>query len=87
MSRFQTRVHIAGPVEGNIQRCVRCGIVLIDARGAMSTTGGPMSSWREGGHVGTVEAVDGSRLRGACSIAMDRDAAAVDEIPCGAKTQ
>jgi len=83
MSQFQTRVHIAGPIVGNVQRCARCGTVLIDSTGAMSVDGMGMSYWTDGGYVGIVEACDDSRLNPVCSIAMDRDAFESDELTCG----
>ncbi len=45
-------VHIAGQVEAGIQLCSRCGLVLVDWRGAMSTDG-RMSFWAVGRMVAT----------------------------------
>lgn len=86
MSQFQTQVHIAGEPEGGVQRCVRCGAILIDSNGAMSMDGAPMSFWA--GFVGVTECVeDGRKLatNPVCSISMDRDAVEADEYPCGGK--
>lgn len=80
---FQTRVHIAGPVNGNVQRCARCGTVLINSTGAMSLDGERISYWTDGGYVGVTEACDGSPLNPVCSASMERDAIEADEVPCG----
>jgi hypothetical protein len=84
MRQFQTIVHIAGPVEGNLQRCIRCGAILIDSAGAMSIDGSPMSYWA--GFVGVTECVEEGRkvaTNPTCSVQMDHDARESDEYPCG----
>jgi hypothetical protein len=41
--------HIAGEYDRGLQRCVICGAVIIDDRGAMSPEGSPPSrGWDEG---------------------------------------
>ena len=52
MSQRLYVVHLAAAVEGQQQKCSRCGEVLIDAEGAMSIGGSPMRSWVEGAQVG-----------------------------------
>lgn len=61
MSQFQTIVHIAGEPQGKLQRCVRCGAVLITAEGAMSMHGAPMLSYAPGAFVGVTKCVDPGR--------------------------
>lgn len=82
MIDLQTRVHIAGPVEGTVQRCARCGAVLINSAGAVSMDGAPMSYWQDGGYIGIVEVRDGSRINPVCSMARADDAMDADEIAC-----
>ncbi len=82
-------VHIAGPVEGGLQLCIRCGAVLINYRGktvmvakqhGMSEGGQcpQLSFWPEGGFIG---------LAGAGSVLMKQDASCIDEIACGSSVQ
>lgn len=41
--------HIAGQYDQGLQRCVLCGAVIIDDRGAVSPAGSPPSrGWEEG---------------------------------------
>jgi hypothetical protein len=83
MSQLQTRVHIAAPVEGTVQRCARCGIVLINSAGAMGLVDdAAMSYWQDGGYVGIVEVRDDARRKPVCSMALASDAIAADEIAC-----
>jgi hypothetical protein len=39
--------HVAGPMMDNVQRCWRCGKVLIDARKANSKGGAPVAAFTE----------------------------------------
>lgn len=47
---MKTVIHEAAPSEGLVQRCIRCGEVLSDYRGVMST-----GSWSPHWWVGFVE--------------------------------
>ena len=40
-------VHVAAPPAGLVQRCARCGVVLIDRHGekTLASTGGPPIWW------------------------------------------
>lgn len=67
-------VHIAGQVVDGVQRCTRCGVVLIDSSGAMSMDNSPMSYWQDGAFIG---------MAGICTVMLSRDAAEDDEVPCG----
>lgn len=72
-------VHIAGTIDAvGVQRCYRCGAILVDSRGAMSIDREGMSFWACGGFVG---------IGGACSVLMSRDAIEIDEIRCGSSLQ
>lgn len=49
-------VHIAGPMIEGVQKCSRCGVTLIDYRGAavlvMPGESTPkLGGWQEGGHI------------------------------------
>lgn len=81
MSQILTVVHIAGEPDGLIQKCSRCGAVLIDARGAMVMGGGSIGCWQPGGFVGVTE---GNPQQ---SVAMQCDASASDEYPCDRRVQ
>jgi hypothetical protein len=74
-------VHIAGEPEGLQQRCARCGEVLINAEGTMSTSPGPIPAWGVGNFVGVVKG------NPTCSFLMERDAAELDEQRCDAGIQ
>lgn len=43
--------HIAGAVQGNVQRCQRCGVILVDNRGAQMPEGHRPHYFTEGGPV------------------------------------
>lgn len=79
MSSYRTRVHIAGPVEGNVQRCARCGMVLVDAGEAMALDDARLAYWREGTYVGLFEGVRGAGNQ----FFLYRDATGSDEVACG----
>lgn len=45
-------IHVAGPLVDDVQRCVRCSLVLSDWRGAMVLDNDPLPrGWKEGAHV------------------------------------
>lgn len=46
-------IHVAGPLVALMQRCVRCGEVLNDYRGAMVPADDPrpLGGWQPGAHV------------------------------------
>ena len=78
------RYTIAGEPENGVQRCARCGLILIDSRGCMVMGGGEMGYWA--GFVGVSECVqDGHKvqLNPVGSFMMDHDAVEADEYPCG----
>lgn len=76
VDKYQFVVHIAGPVDpNNVQRCSRCGAVLIDFNGAMKIEGDPdPRRWNTGAFVAV-----GNR---GGSVAIARDASEADEIAC-----
>jgi len=77
------RVHIAGEIEDGVQRCTRCGEILIDYRGTMvmimpDGTIPVLSGWQDGCFV----AVDGSY-----SGVQDHDARDPFEMACTERVQ
>lgn len=71
-------VHIAGEMIGGVQRCSRCGEILIDYRGAqvMAIPGHPTpswSGWAQGGFI----SVDGNQ-----SAVAPNDARFIEERKC-----
>ena len=52
-------VHLAGEPEGLVQKCSRCGYVLLDLNGAMFCGGGDGPGWWEG----PVEVIEGFPMR------------------------
>ncbi len=47
-----TAIHVAGPLEGLVQRCSRCGAILNDYTNAMVPEGsGRLNGFAEGAHV------------------------------------
>jgi hypothetical protein len=80
-------VHIAGPVEDGLQRCTRCGEVLINYRGQYVMIAAPKecspnrvgpSFWPQGGFIGK---------DGGFSCVIAADASDIDEIACGGMVQ
>ena len=65
-------VHLAGAVEGGVQRCSQCGLVLVDATGCMSMDG-RMAFWGVGCMVATA----------GCGWWLRDGTLEDDEIPCG----
>ena len=78
--KYQTRVHIAGEAEGLVQRCLRCGAILTDYRGAAGIGEWHPCWWS--GYVGVTELADGTKLNPTCMVQMDHDAREVDEVGC-----
>jgi hypothetical protein len=46
-------VHLAGAAEAGVQRCSRCGLVMVDGSGAVSMDGSAMCFWGVGSMVAT----------------------------------
>ena len=46
--------HIAGPALGDVQRCTRCKVIIVDNRNTF-TMGGPPMFFAEGGRVSVIE--------------------------------
>jgi len=77
-----TVVHIADEPEPQIQRCSRCGYVLIDVRGAMAPVGQlSVGCWGPGSFVGVIE---GNPRQ---SLILNEDATGPDQIPCNRMVQ
>lgn len=67
--------HVAGPMIGLVQRCVRCDFVLNDYRNvSYERDAGPPTGWREGDAVGVAGAVS-----------FVRDPSQPPEEPCRAR--
>jgi len=71
-------VHIAGPMNEGVQRCVRCNAILIDYRNCAVAVmpGDPQPNW-SGWKVGEYIHVDGNQ-----SMAVHREACGVHEARC-----
>ena len=79
---YRTKVHIAAPAEGLIQRCFRCDAVLTDMRNtAMEGEWKPLW-WQPGAFIGRSEHSDGTPTNPTSTFVMDHDATEADELAC-----
>jgi len=68
-------IHIAGPMLDGLQCCSRCGEVLVNYQGAVTTDPQyQMRGWKQGSFVG---------FGRGCSVLMNRNAQEIDESSCG----
>lgn len=51
MSGHPLTAHKAGPLTDGVQKCVLCGRVMTDYRGAMTDSPRPLRGWAEGAWV------------------------------------
>lgn len=70
-------IHIAGPPEGNIQKCARCGAVLVDYTNAMVPGDGPTTflAWEEGAFMTVTDGFPICSQAGRADFAVDCNAA------------
>lgn len=82
IDRLIFTIHIAGPLVGSVQRCLRCGEVLADYTGAMTLSSDPshVSGWPELAFVATVSGL--IAFKGNSTIIVDHDAREADEVAC-----
>lgn len=70
-------IHIAGQVQGNVQKCARCGAVLVDYTNTMSLSDGPQTflGWEEGAFMTVTDGFPICSQAGRVDFAVDCNAA------------
>ena len=84
--KYRTRVHVASPPEGLVQKCFRCGAVLTDLTNASMAGEWSPAFWEAGRFIGVSERIDGRPMCPISFYLMDHDATESDEVACDLPT-